>query len=99
MEFRFEGDDLRPLVCLVVAETIHRLESERAKFNGRLAFTELEAATLLGIKPYVLRDCRRRGELEGSRVGSKIVYTRADLLEFLERQKQPRAMRHEKRKR
>jgi hypothetical protein len=90
MELKFDADDLRPLVRLVVSETINRLESERAKFDGRLAFTEPEAAALLGVKSYVLRDCRRRGELEGSKVGSKIVYTRPDLLEFLERQKQNR---------
>jgi hypothetical protein len=98
MEFRLNAEDLRPLVRMVVADTVDRLESERAEYNGRLAFTEPEAATLLGVKPYVLRDCRRRGELEGSRVGSKIVYTRTDLLEFLERQKQRCAKQYEKRR-
>ncbi len=88
MEFRFEAEDLRPLVRLVATETIARLEAERAKLDSQLAFTEPEAAALLGVKPYVLRDCRRRGELDGSKVGSKIVYTRVDLLAFLERQKQ-----------
>jgi hypothetical protein len=53
-----------------------------------LAFTEPEAAVPLGVRPHVLRDCRRRGELQGAKVGSKIVYTRADLLDFLERQKE-----------
>ena len=38
---------------------------------GRLAFTEPEAAALLGVKPHVLRDCRRRGELQGAKVGSR----------------------------
>jgi hypothetical protein len=90
MELLFDADDLRPLVRLVVAEALDRLERDRAKFDGRLAFSEAEAAALLGVKPYVLRDCRRRGELERSKIGSKIMYTRADLLEFLERQKQPR---------
>lgn len=79
---------LRPLVNLAVAEALERMESERAKLNGRLAFTEPEAAALLGVKPYVLRDCRRRGEIEGAKVGSKVVYTRADLLTFLDRQKE-----------
>jgi hypothetical protein len=40
------------------------------------------------VKPHVLRDCRRRGELQGAKVGSKIVCTRADPLESLERQKE-----------
>jgi hypothetical protein len=87
LKIEFDENDLRPLVKLAVAEAMDRLETERAKFNGRLAFTEPEAAVLLGVRAYVLRDCRRRGEIEGSKVGSKIVYTRADLLEFLDRQK------------
>jgi hypothetical protein len=88
VRIQFDNDDLRPLVRLAVAEALDRMEAERAKLNGKLAFPEPEAAALLGVKPYVLRDCRRRGELQGSKVGSKIVYTRVDLLEFLERQKE-----------
>ena len=84
----FDVEELRPIVHLAVAEALNRMEEERAKLQGRLAFTEPEAAVLLGVKPHVLRDCRRRGELQGARVGSKTVYTRADLLEFLDRQKE-----------
>ncbi len=87
LQIQFDEDALRPLVHLAVAEVIERMEADRAKLSGRLAFTEAEAAALLGVKPYVLRDCRRRGELHGAKVGSKIVYTRTDLVEFLERQK------------
>ena len=88
VRIQFDREDLRPLVQLAVAEALGRLEEERAKFNGQLAFPEPEAAVLLGVKPHVLRDCRRRGELQGAKVGSKIVYTRADLLDFLDRQKE-----------
>ena len=88
LQIQFDEDALRPLVHLAVAEALSRMEEERAKFNGRLAYTEPEAAVLLGVRPHVLRDCRRRGELHGAKVGSKIVYSRADLLEFLERQKE-----------
>ena len=87
LKIEFDHETLRPLVHLAVAEALDRMEAERARFNGRLAFTEPEAAVLLGVRPHVLRDCRRRGELQGAKVGSKIVYTRADLLDFLERQK------------
>jgi hypothetical protein len=88
LKIEFDRDELRPLVQLAVAEALDRLEEQRAKLQGRLAFTEPEAAVLLGVKPHVLRDCRRRGELQGAKVGSRIVYTQADLLEFLERQKE-----------
>lgn len=87
MTIQFDESNLRPLVRLAVAEALDRMEEERAKLQGRLAFTEPEAAVLLGVKPHVLRDCRRRGELQGAKVGSKIVYTRPDLLTFLDRQK------------
>jgi hypothetical protein len=85
---QFDLQDLRPLVRLAVVEALNALEEERAKLNGRLAFTEPEAAALVGVKSHVLRDCRRRGELAGAKIGSRVVYTRADLLEFLERQKE-----------
>jgi len=88
VKIEFDHDALRPLVNLAVAEALDRMEEERARFNGRLAYTEPEAAVLLGVKPHVLRDCRRRGELRGAKVGSKIVYTRSDLVAFLERQKE-----------
>ena len=65
LKIQFDQDDLRPLVHLAVAEALDRMEEERAKLKGRLALTEPEAAVLLGVKPYVLRDCRRRGELQG----------------------------------
>lgn len=88
LKIEFDSEVLRPIVHLAVAEALDHLEAERAKLNSQLAFPEPEAAVLLGVKPHVLRDCRRRGELQGAKVGSKIVYTRADLLEFLERQKE-----------
>lgn len=88
VKLEFDRDALRPLVEMAVAEALEKIEDERAKFNGRLAYTEPEAAVLLGVKPHVLRDCRRRGELQGAKVGSRVLYTRADLLDFLERRKE-----------
>jgi hypothetical protein len=76
------------LVDTAVQRALARIGEERTRLNGRLAYTEPEAAALVGVKPYVLRDCRRRGELPGAKVGSKIVYTRSDLEAFLERQKE-----------
>ena len=88
LQIQFDQDALRPLVHLAVAEAMAGVEEERARFSGRLAFTEPEAAVLLGVRAHVLRDCRRRGELQGARVGSRIVYTRDDLIGFLDRQKE-----------
>ena len=79
----FAPDDLRPLVQLVVAEAMAKVEAERAKLDGRLAYTEPEAAALLGIPRHSLRDCRLRGEVTASRIGKRIVYSREALSEFL----------------
>src|SRR5688572_22617128 len=53
--------------------------------HNRLAFNEPEAATLLGVRQHVVRDARLRGEIESTRVGSRIAYTRHDLLAYLEK--------------
>ncbi len=54
LKIEFDQDALRPLVHLAVAEALDHMEEERARLQGRLAFTEPEAAVLLGVKPYVL---------------------------------------------
>ena len=85
MNISFDADDLEPVIKATVSVVLEQLEADRAKFNGKLAFPEAEAASLLGIAPHVLRDCRRRGELIGSKAGAKIVYEKTELLRFLER--------------
>jgi hypothetical protein len=55
--------------------------------HNRLAFSEPEAATLLGVRQHVVRDARLRGEIESTHVGGRIAYTRHDLLKYLENQK------------
>jgi hypothetical protein len=75
---------LRPLIEQVVTETLARLETERAKVNGKLAYSEPEAAALLGLEPHQLRDERLRGRIGASSiVGRRIRYTREDLTSYL----------------
>ena len=62
-------------------------EKELPPIPAKRYFTIGEVSELCGVKPHVLRDCRRRNELQGARVGNKILYSRADLLEFLSRRK------------
>jgi len=57
MKFDLQPDDLRPLIKLVVSEVIEQLEEDRAKLDGRLAYTEPEAAALLGIQHPRARGC------------------------------------------
>jgi hypothetical protein len=76
---------LEPLIRRVVEETLARLEAERVRLdNGKLCYSEPEAAALLGLAPHQLRDERRRGRVQASvGPGRKILYSRADLLAYL----------------
>ena len=83
MHVKLDESDLRSVIETVVAETLKRVQADRAKLNGRLAYREPEAAALLGVAPHVLRDARRRGKIQGTRIGRYIIYSRESLLEFL----------------
>ena len=85
IRFELDVETLRPVIQQVVAETLAQLETERSQFDARIAYTEPEAAALLGVQPHVLRDLRRLGEIDASRIGKRIVYRRSDLLAFLDR--------------
>jgi hypothetical protein len=76
-----DAQALRPLI----AEVLAALESERSRLPGdRLAFSEAEAARMLGLHVHQLRDARLRHEIEASvGPGKKILYRREDLLAYL----------------
>ncbi len=80
-----DPETLRPVIELVVTETLTRMEVLQAKFSDQLAYTEPEAAALLSVQPHVLRDLRLAGEIEASKVGRRIVYMRKHLIDYLER--------------
>jgi hypothetical protein len=75
---------LRSLIAAVVAEVLAQMEKDGARLDGRLAWSEAEAAALLGLEPHVLRDERRRGEIAASLiVGNRVRYSRDDLVNYL----------------
>jgi hypothetical protein len=76
---------LRPLVEQVVDVALARLEAARAMLpDGRLCYSEPEAAALLGLHVHQMRDERTRGRISASvGPGRKILYTRQDLLDYL----------------
>jgi hypothetical protein len=75
---------LAPLVRAIVAECLAQLRADEARLTGRIAYSEDEAAALLGLQPHVLRDERRRGRIAASSiVGRRIRYTREHLLDYL----------------
>jgi hypothetical protein len=68
----------------VVREALAQLEAARAAVPERLAYSEQEAARLIGLEPHQLRDERRRGRISASTVvGKRIRYTRDDLVNYL----------------
>lgn len=85
MILRFDEESMRQFIAQVVAETVERLEEDRDRLKKRIAFKEHEAAELLGIQRHTLRDARLRGEVEASRLGRRIIYSRGQLLRLLER--------------
>ena len=75
---------LRPLLKQIVNEVLAEMEASRAQTDGKLAYTEDEAARLLGLESHQLRDERRRGRIAASQiVGRRIRYTRQDLIDYL----------------
>lgn len=87
MKIEFEKDDLRPLIREVVAEVLQQRSEAEASLNGKLAYSEAEAAALLSVRPHVLADCRRRGEISARRCGREYRYARDELLRYLESKK------------
>jgi hypothetical protein len=80
------GQALIPLIRAVVTEVLAQLEADRQQLpaDGRIAFSEEEAARMLGLEPHQLRDERRRGRVAASSiVGRRIRYTREDLIAYL----------------
>jgi hypothetical protein len=85
INLELEPEALRPLVELVVSEVLRRVQDDLARLDGRLAYSEGEAAALLGLQPHQLRDERRRGRIQASEVvGRRIRYMRQDLLDYLQ---------------
>lgn len=73
-------DALRPLIKAVVVETLAEVEQDRQRIPAdRLAFTEAEAAAMLGLNYHQLRDMRKEDGIAHTRIGKKIRYTPDDL--------------------
>ena len=79
MDLRIDTDELKPLIEAVAAELLRRFPP----LEDRLAYSQDEAAALLGIAGTSLGDERRRGRVDASLVGRRIRYTREDLLTYL----------------
>jgi hypothetical protein len=84
VNFEFDAAVLEPLVRRIVEEVVAAMAADNAMFNGRLAHSESEAAALLGLQPWQLRDERLRHRIGASiGPGRKIMYSKDDLLAYL----------------
>jgi len=83
MRIEFELDDLKPVIEEAVRATLEQINHLQGSLGDRLAFTEPEAAALLGLPKHTLRDLRLAGHIKASRVGKRILYSREELLRLL----------------
>ena len=65
MQINFDQADLKPVIRAVMAEMTDIFDQD-----DRVAYSESEAARMIGVKPHVLRDARLRGEVQAGTVGS-----------------------------
>ncbi|MFO0809298.1 MAG: helix-turn-helix domain-containing protein [Gemmataceae bacterium] len=80
----FDAEALRPLIDQVVQATLASVREADARLPDRLAYSEEEAARLIGLAPHQLRDERLRGRIASSKiVGGRVRYQRNALLEYL----------------
>lgn len=88
LSLNLDGEALRPLIAAVVAETMAAVQRDQETLGDRLAYSEAEAAGLLGLNVHQLRDERLRGRIGASViVGRRVRYTRADLTAYLAAQR------------
>lgn len=77
-------NDLKPLIRHVVTSMLDEIESRDARLGDRIAYSEAEAAGLLGVPRHVLRDARLRGEIAAKKIGKEYRYSRSALIAFVE---------------
>jgi hypothetical protein len=84
----FNPEVLRPLIKEIVAEVLAQLKDAEARLPDKLAYSEPEAARLLGLNPWQLRDERLRGRIHASAVvGGRVRYRREALVHYLAERK------------
>ena len=86
MQLNIDPVELAPIIAATVCEVMARIRDDETALADRLAFSEQEAARLLGLESHQLRDERLRGRIAASHiVGRRIRYRREDLIGYLAR--------------
>ena len=80
-----EAAEVEGLIRAVLSELLANTQQPQHPFNGKLAVDEKEAADLLGLNSWQLRDLRTSGKISHHRiVGGRVRYTPDDLKNYLE---------------
>jgi len=78
----FDMEALRNELKAAIIETLDERETLQARLHGgRIAFSEAEAAAMLGVKPHQIRDWRLDGKLRAHKPGKAWLYDREELIE------------------
>ena len=81
---QLDAAEHRPLVQAVAREVLLQLREATAELGDRVAYSEAEAAEMLGLLERQLADERRRGRIAASSiVGRRIRYLREDLVRYM----------------
>jgi hypothetical protein len=87
VNLQLEPDALEPVITRAVEMALAKLDAVQAALNGKLAYSESEAADLLSLEVHQLRDERLRGRIQAYQiVGRRIRYRREDLVAYLLRE-------------
>jgi hypothetical protein len=80
-----EAAEVESLIRTILSELLANTQQPQLPFNGKLAVDEKEAADLLGLNPWQLRDLRTSGKISHHRiVGGRVRYTPDDLKAYLD---------------
>ena len=80
-----DQETLEPLIDAVVQRTLAQCRHVNENGEERLAWSEKEAAELLGMKVWVLRDLRLDGAVQATQIGRRWFYTKDQLMELFRR--------------
>jgi len=89
LEIRIDEAVFEPFVKSLVTVVLSEQENLQPPHNNQLAYTEAEAASMLGLHQHQLRDLRLDGRIGYTRiVGNRIRYTMQDLTTYLHLRKE-----------
>ncbi len=85
-QLNLDPEELKPVISEVVHTILKDKEHRKQLPEAKLAVSEPEAASFLGLNVHQLRDLRLRGGITYRRIlGRRIRYTLDDLLDYLDR--------------